>query len=300
MSESAKNPHPPQRATSYRGIRWQRAIGETKEFIGRDIRLEVAIALAGAVVGAVVRLYTGEPKELNVLLSSLFLGLAVLGVVVLVHFLISFFTVPARMYEEDRTKIAELEEMREQHIEGLRSDFFQTFHDYADARGDLWSILDFASARRQETEVDHGLVRECMKRVEFPEDILGIGQNEQLYDYAKNAVEEWGDGRREFLDFCLLLYRQDGSSPLNRYERTSLDVYRRDLSKFWEEWGRRCSRQNMSIGDIAPPDIIQGQTPDVVMLTYLEIARGLHKKENSRGKQGLFRVAKDFREFSNS
>ena len=61
----------------------------------------------------------------------------------------------------------------------------------------------------------------------------------------------------------------------------------------------KCNEQGMSISDIVRPDFIQSQTPDVVMLTYLEVARGLQKKENSRGKQGLFMVAKDFCEICN-
>ena len=87
---------------------------------------------------------------------------------------------------------------------------------------------------------------------------------------------------------------------LNDREYKNLDGLRQTLATFWNEWEIECNEQNMSVINIVKRDLVQGQTPDVVMLAYLEIARGFHRKENSRGKQGLFRVAKDFREFSNS
>jgi hypothetical protein len=106
----------PQQTASYRRTRWRRAIRDTKQVIKEDIRLEVIIAVATAMVGAALRYYTGEPSELNTLLFSLLFGLAALGVVVVVYFLFYFFTAPSHMDEEKQKRIAELESQLERQL----------------------------------------------------------------------------------------------------------------------------------------------------------------------------------------
>jgi hypothetical protein len=172
-----------------------------------------------------------------------------------------------------------------QNAKGLQAEFTPIFDSYAEARGELWNILDDAFATQRGVTIGSVSVRELMEKFDFPDDILKIPKNGSLYNYARKAAEDWKDNRKEFLEFCLMLFQRGDSAILNAREYKNLDGLRRALAKFWNIWEIKCDDQGMSISDFLKPDLIQGQTPDVVMLTYLEIAReiarGLHWKENS-------------------
>lgn len=289
--------------SNYRHIRWQRACRDAGQALSGNIKFGIVCSVTamavGAAAGTIFQLFTGKPADMSAVLFAFLSGLFSTVLAGLLYLAFYYFAAPSRMYREDQEQIAGLKEALEQKAAALRVDFDQSFRSYADARAELWAILDSASARQKQIEIDYGGVREWVKKVKFPVDILSILQGESLYDYAKTAIEKWGDDRKEFLGFCLMLYREDSAPILSDRERKSLDNHRKDLSKFWNDWERRWNGQGTSVCNTVKADLIQSQTPDVMMLTYLEIAYGFHQKENSRGKQELFKVARDFRQSSN-
>lgn len=182
----------------------------------------------------------------------------------------------------------------EDNAKGLQAEFTPIFDSHAETRAELWVVLDDVFVKQCGVAIGSVSVRELMEKLDFPDDILKIPKNGSLYNYARKAAADWKDERKEFLEFCCMLFQRGDSAILSAREYKNLDSLRRMLAKFWNIWEIKCNDQSMSISDFLKPDLIQGQTPDVLMLTYLEIARGLHWKENSRGKQGLFMVARDF------
>lgn len=97
------------KTTSYFRLRWQRAVRDAERDIGHDVRVGAVYAFVGGVVGLGMRYYTGEPKEVNVLLFSLLSGLVGLFLTGAFYFLRHFFAAPSRIYWDQQKKIGELE-----------------------------------------------------------------------------------------------------------------------------------------------------------------------------------------------
>jgi hypothetical protein len=113
---------------------------------------------------------------------------------------------------------------------------------------------------------------------------------EDIRDFARRGIQEWEGVRRELLNFCLALYsQQENSLLLDQKELEEFDETRRNLSKFWDEWGKEGFFYN-TVDIDALPELIPGQTSQILLLIYLEIARAERNRDEGPGKQWLFQL----------
>jgi hypothetical protein len=168
----------------------------------------------------------------------------------------------------------------------------------------VWSSPSLKQARDLFREMTNSAFNGWQKRVPVGGDLMKlvsaarmpgifIGPHGSLSRYAERAVGGWSGDKKRLLDFCVALYpRQGASSLLTSAEWQAFHKLRQDLSKFWDEWGRKIFVDKlMDLNDI-PLNIAKSQASQVVLLSYMEIAYARYTQEQSSGKSGLFELGK--------
>ncbi len=69
------------------------------------------------------------------------------------------------------------------------------------------------------------------------------------------------------------------------------DDRRRELSKFWDHWGRQEPLEEV-IREQNADNRVRSSTPEIKLLTFLEIARARWAQTGASGKAGLFTLGK--------
>jgi hypothetical protein len=174
-----------------------------------------------------------------------------------------------------------------QYTKGLYKRFIAEWKGLAPTRQVLRDLIPPAHAKWTGVPSSFALTSHFVGKVGFPG---GLPFNSgKLRDYAKRAKATWSGDRKRLLDLCMAIYPGQGeSSILDRDARERFYEARRELSKFWDGWGRECydegSIQESELRPFMP-------SAELVLLTYVEIALAPRNNDESPGKQGLFRLA---------
>jgi hypothetical protein len=179
-----------------------------------------------------------------------------------------------------------------------RSDWEQEWHELRFRRSDFWSSATDAYNYWNE---EHGqsALRELLEAASFPLE-LPLNQTQKFADWVWDFSHPNLTGATRALnDFAAAIYpavkppRAANSLIFlgGHAEFLRFDDYRRDLSKFWDHWGRQEPLEQV-IREQKADGLVRNHANEIKLLTYLEIARERWAQEGAAGKSGLFKLGK--------
>jgi hypothetical protein len=176
-----------------------------------------------------------------------------------------------------------------QYANGLHAVFNDEWKKTVVPRQELRDLIHFAHARWTGSPSSFATVARLIEKAGFPNGLPF--KKGRLRDYAARAEEMWVGDRKQLLSFCIEIYPVQGESPvLWALPRVRFYDARSVLSKFWDEWGRRCYDEGSIKESVLSPRL---QFWELTLLTYLEIALALRNNEELPGKQGLFQLGRE-------
>jgi hypothetical protein len=174
--------------------------------------------------------------------------------------------------------------------QSLRDEFNKEWDDLDLDREVFRDALDDVFDRGQGAGSSSAHIKELVRRAKFPTDIFEVGSS--LSSYTEKAIQRWEGDKKELLNLCIALCPLRKEDPiLTGRDQQKFREVQKKLSKFWEKWGRRCFETGEMQFDDISSRLIDGETPYIVLLVYLEIAHARRTQEWASGKQGLFRIA---------
>lgn len=162
--------------------------------------------------------------------------------------------------------------------------FTTWFNQSAELRAKFMSKIVEAFEKWRMTQKDAseiGSFERIIDGVTFP-----IPEISGRYDIGKVAVGNratWDYASRTLFRFCASVYPRGAKKTMDK----SIDEQRRELSKAWDNWGRKAyNRETIEFGQIE--NVARNQSRLLKVLSLLELAQCVQQDTLGPGKTGLF------------
>ncbi len=178
-----------------------------------------------------------------------------------------------------------------------RRQWQQEWHDQRNVRREFWRLLNTAYKNWTGRPTDRSL-QDLVEANQFPPE-LPLDDGRQFPKWVWNV---WDRQDKEPLktlrNFTSQIY--PGVMPAETIktqlmggggEFDRFDDLRRELSKFWDHWGRQEPLEEI-IREQNVDNIVRSSAPEIKLLTFLEIARARWAQTGASGKGGLFTLGK--------
>lgn len=178
-----------------------------------------------------------------------------------------------------------------------RSQWEQEWHDKRDVRREFWRLVNMAYRNWAGRSTDRSL-QDLVEASQFPPE-LPLDDGRQFSKWAWTIWDKQNKGSLQTLrDFTSQIY--PGVTPAESIktqlmgdgaEFDRFDDRRRELSKFWDHWGRQEPLEEV-IREQNADGMVRSDTLEIKLLTFLEIALARWAQTGATGKAGLFTLGK--------
>jgi len=249
-----------------------------------------AVALISAMSLAIWAALEGLPSSIIVLIA-----LATIAILLIVIRLLFWVWRGIRSYVTKKNN---------RHVESPelnKTAWQQEWHELRFRRNDFWLLINRAY------EHWSGKLEESLRRIiagsGFP-NALPLVDNTTFsswvwefhgaIDDISAAANDYASVQNEFVSHIYEPGKAERKSlafgGANEFDR--FDDLRRELSKFWDDWGRQEPLDRV-ISEQMTSGINQSSAAELKLLTFLEIARARWNPTGASGKNGLFKLAKE-------
>ena len=174
-----------------------------------------------------------------------------------------------------------------------RSQWEQEHHGHRLDRREFWRLLKLAYSNWIANPAVGRSLEDLVAGAAFPNK-LPLSDGSAFPDWAWQAPDKWSGDARHLSQFAEQVYIpvkppravrsqiMGGGTDFDRF-----DSIRRELSQFWDHWGRQAPLEEV-IRLQGADDLVKANASEIKLLAFLEIARVKWADTNTPGKGGLF------------
>lgn len=181
-------------------------------------------------------------------------------------------------------------------MSSAKTEWEQDWHKLEDARREFWRLIKTGYGNWGQRPDDRSLL-DFIEASRFPSE-LPLSDGQQFPKWVWSAPKEWEQKAKLLDQFAAQIYlgvvpakavKTQLMGGTNEFDK--FDDLRRDLSKFWDCWGRQEPLEQV-IREQKADSLVKSSSSEIKLLTFLEIARARWAQTGASGKAGLFELGK--------